>query len=109
MRTLGGSHALYQEIAYRNGLADAMDGAIDAIDIDVIFCFVQTEPPFGVYSCRMAGDFRQIAYLRWERAKKLWAEMLETDGWHNPRGVQLLSAPGWMLNQELLEEAMQDE
>lgn len=99
-RMLSSGHTLLQDAAYREAVADA---------IELDFLFVQTEPPYSVYWTTMAGDLRQVSEIRWMRAQREWARLLETDGWHEPLGRQVTHAPGWLLNHEMLEEAMGDD
>ena len=61
----------------------------------------------------MAGDFRELSGMRWNRAIESWHKCLESgvdrDSWPGPtEGIGLVTAPGWMLANEITEEAMID-
>ena len=106
------SHALLQDAAYRSAVCDGDD--IDPERIEVVFAFVQTREPFSVTPVTLAGDFRELSHLRWRRAIEEWHKCLSkgTEREHWPdvtEGITPVSAPGWMISQEIELEAMRDE
>ena len=102
------SHALLQGVAYPNALV-ALDD-IDADEIEMTFVFAQTRPPWSVTPVRLGGDFLELAHLRWRRAIHLWRECLDLDEWPDvTAGVEVISAPGWMIAEEIELEVLRDE
>jgi len=111
-RLIAGSHALLQDPAYRNA-RHARDG-IDPERIEVVFAFTQTEEPHAITPVTLAGDFRELARMRWRRAIETWHHCLSqgTDRKFWPGPVEVvtpISAPGWMISHEIELEAMRDE
>jgi len=98
------SHSLLQDPAYRNALAAMNDD--DPERIEVVFAFFQTREPHSITPVTLAGDFRELARMRWRRAIHLWHACLSkgTDRkyWPGPvEAITPISAPGWMLAQEI--------
>ena len=105
------SHALLQDAAYRSAIAALHD--VDLERIQMRFVFVQTQEPYAVTPLSMSGEFRELSLLRWQRAIDDWAKYLAlgTDRKHWPGPVEegetgTIHPPGWMMAQELEEEAM---
>lgn len=63
-----------------------------------VHLFVELEPPFGVYPCRLDGVLREYGERRWGRAVETWAKCLATNEWpgYSP-GIEWLAAPSWLL------------
>lgn len=104
------SHSLLQDAAYRGAISSIRN--IDLERCEMSYIFVQTEEPFAITPVEMSGEFREISYLRWQRALDLWAECMDggTDRKHWPgpcRGLETIHPPGWALAQELEWEAQQ--
>jgi len=112
IQLISSSHALLQDAAYKSAL-QAVHG-IEPERNEFIFAFVQTQEPFSVTPVTLGGDFRELSALRWQRAVDRWSACLSkgTDRkyWPGPvDAVTPISAPGWMMSQEIELEAMSDE
>ena len=108
VRHLSDSHSLLQEPAYRRGAEAVYE--IPAHEWEVLYLFVQMEPPFSILPGTLAGDFREMAEIRWMRGITEFAERLwrgtERKYWEPSTEPQVLTAPGWLLARELEIEAM---
>ncbi len=103
------STAILQDSAYRSAVCSESEAEPE--DMDMVFSFVQTQPPFSVTPVRMSGTFREVSHLRWRRAIELWHSCLSkgTEREHWPdvtTGISVVDAPGWMLAQEIEFEAL---
>jgi hypothetical protein len=74
---------------------------------DFVFLFCETEPPYEVVPARLDGALREIGKRRWEKAVRLWRQLLAEGSWPWPGyvdGAVILAAPAWVMSQELPEE-----
>ncbi len=108
---IANSNAILQDPAYRNAVASFRQGPGV---LPVIFAFVQTREPFAVTAVTLGGDFIELAHLKWRRAIETWHKCLAagTDRKHWPgpvSGITPISAPAWMIGQEIELEVLRDE
>ncbi len=110
-RLIQGSHALLQDAAYRSAIA-TIHGE-DRERCKMRFVFIQTQEPYTVTPVKLSGEFRELSFLRWQRAIDDWAKYLgkgrDRKHWPGPveRGVTATIHPdGWALAQELELEAL---
>ena len=77
--------------------------------IDFIFIFCELEPPFSVYVARPDGMFWASGDFKWNKAKRIWKECLETNNWPEYQTeIGWISAPMWSLK-ELMEQGLEVE
>lgn len=70
--------------------------------IDMVFLFMEIEPPFAVTPTRPSPAFVEIGRQRWDRAILLWEKCLKTNRWpeYCSRAIDVEPQP-WVLNQEI--------
>ena len=100
------SHSLLQDAAYRSAIA-TIHGE-DRERCEMRFIFVQTEEPYTDTPVKLSGEFRELSYLRWQRAIDTWAKCLgkgvERKHWPGPVApgcTDTIHPDGWMLAREL--------
>lgn len=74
---------------------------------DFVFLFCETEAPYEVVPARLDGVLREIGKHRWQKAVRLWRQLLDEGSFPWPGycdGAITLSAPAWVVAQELPEE-----
>lgn len=106
---LARSHGLLQDRAYRGGVAQLMNVAIE--EVDMVYLGVQMVPPYATCPARMKASFRECSEIRWQQAIDDWASFSESGEWSVRYGMEPaeMDAPGWLLNKALADEAMLDE
>lgn len=75
--------------------------------VDMVFLFCEADAPYEVVPARLDGALREIGMRRWTKAVRLWETLLESKSWPWPGyadGAVTLSAPAWVMAQELPEE-----
>ncbi len=71
--------------------------------IDMVFVFLELEPPYAVVPRRPSGVLRERGERRWQRAVALWDHCLRTNRWPGyASGIVELEAPIWVLKEEEL-------
>lgn len=71
-------------------------------DIDMVFLFMEFEPPFAITDVRPSPAFQEIGRQRWERAVLLWERCLRTNTWPEYCDRPLDIEPQvWVMNQEI--------
>ena len=70
--------------------------------VDMVFLFMEFEPPFAITDVRPSPAFQDIGRQRWERAILLWERCLRTNSWpeYCTSPVDLEPQP-WVMNQEI--------
>lgn len=67
--------------------------------IDMLFVFMEVEPPFAVRVTRPSGVMADIGLRQWERAVFLWEQCLRTNRWPGyGGGIAQLDPPFWYVN-----------
>ena len=104
-------HSLLQDAAYRSAIS-----AIHLEDLERVkmrYVFVMTQEPYVVTPVEMSGEYKEISRIRWQRAIDIWAACLAngTNRKHWPGAVEAgtiatVHPPGWMMSQEMEEEAL---
>lgn len=88
-----------QHAAYTSATAKLLGG--DA-PVDMIFLFMEIEPPYAVLPVRLTPMLRNLGHSRWSRAVHIWEECLATNTWPAyATGVTEIDAPAWALNEEM--------
>lgn len=97
-----GKHAVeygydIQDAAYRRALAKLrpeLEGRIQ-----MLYLFVEVDPPYAVYPGPLDGELRELGQQRWERAVYVWERCLRTNRWpaYTDRITPII-APGWAMN-----------
>lgn len=92
-----------QAHAYRKAVHTVLgvnDGALP-----FVFLFVEKDPPFVARAVVLSGAMEKLGQLKWDRARKLWKQALETGEWPvYSRGVSVIDAPPWAISQEVASE-----
>ena len=71
--------------------------------VDVVFIYVETEPPHCVTAARPDGVMRELGLSKWRRAVELWARCLAENSWPGyATEIVPLEAPPWALSGEML-------
>lgn len=71
-----------------------------------LFLFCEKFDPFAVSKIELAGTFRQLGRLKWEKAKSVWRECMATGVWPGyPAFAMSAEASGWQIN-KAIEEGM---
>jgi hypothetical protein len=94
-----------QQAAYTRAYEQLMPDALGRSDF--VFLFAEIEPPYEVVPARLDGALREIGLRRWQKAVRLWQQLLAEGSWPWPGyadGAVTLSAPAWVISQELPEE-----
>lgn len=67
--------------------------------IDMLFIFMEVEPPYAVRVTRPSGVMADIGLRQWERAVLLWEQCLRTNRWPGyGGGIAQLDAPHWYVS-----------
>lgn len=67
--------------------------------VEVVFLFVELEPPYAVLPARLDGRLRAYGERRWITACEAWGQALRTDYWPaytDDSAPVYLEAPGWL-------------
>jgi exodeoxyribonuclease VIII len=93
-----------QHAAYTRAMAALQAQAPEQMPIDMVYLFVETEPPYAVLPARPSALMREIGEQRWLRAVRVWEECLRTNTWPGyTREVAVLEAPAYLLTDEMME------
>lgn len=68
-----------QDAAYRSAAAQLLPDM--AGRIDMVFLFMEMEPPYAVTPIRASGMMRQLGEMKWQRAVAIWERCLRTNRW----------------------------
>lgn len=91
-----------QKTAYTRAYEQLMPEALGRSDFVFLFC--ETEPPYEVVAARLDGYHEEIGKRRWERALKLWNQLLTEGSFPWPGyadGAITLMPPQYVIAQEL--------
>jgi hypothetical protein len=70
--------------------------------VEMVFLFVELDPPYVVVPAKPAGLLREFGLKRWDRAVKLWERCLRTNSWPGyVTETAMLEPPAWMVADEL--------
>jgi hypothetical protein len=79
--------------------------AVTGEDRDFVFIFQEKPDPNEVTLIRLSGSFRDVGQTRAARARRIWAECVNTNNWPGyPAGVHEVDAPAWLIEREFQEE-----
>lgn len=95
-----------QKVAYTRAYEQLIPEALGRSDFVFLFC--EIEPPYEVVAARLDGYHEEIGKRRWEKALRLWDQLLTEGSYPWPGyadGAITLMPPQWVINQELGEEA----
>jgi hypothetical protein len=75
--------------------------------LEMLFLFVEVDPPYAIYPGPLDGELRELGRQRWERAVTLWEHCLRTNKWpaYTDR-ISPIIAPGWAMTR-WMEKAQQ--
>lgn len=89
-----------QHAAYTSALAKLcpeLEGRID-----MLFLFVEVEPPYSVLPARPDGAMRELGSMKWHRAVHTWEQCLLNNKWPGyASDVVSLAPPAWAINDEM--------
>lgn len=72
---------------------------------DILFLFVEADPPYPIVPARLDGAFKTLGERRWLRAVQLWEKCLAENRWPSyTDSIATLEAPAWMLTQEEMDD-----
>lgn len=87
-----------QRAAYTSGIAKVHVDLAGRLDFVVVF--VEIEPPYAVFPCRLDAVFAARGEQLWQRAVNLWALCMRDDRWPSYTDtIATLDAPGWLVAQ----------
>lgn len=87
-----------QGAAYTSGIAKLYDDFAGRLDF--VLVFVEIEPPYAVYPCRLDSVFAARGEQLWRRAVNLWALCTRDKRWPSYTDtIATLDAPGWLVAQ----------
>lgn len=89
-----------QDAAYRSAAAKLLPDL--AGRIDMVFLFMEIEPPYAVTPIRASGMMRQLGEMKWQRAVSIWERCLLNNRW--PMYVDRVTEvdpPAWAVTQEM--------
>lgn len=70
--------------------------------VEMLFLFVELEPPYVVVPAKPSGLLREFGTKRWERAVRLWERCLRDNSWPGyVTETAILEPPAWMVAEEL--------
>ena len=75
--------------------------------VDFVFLCCEIEAPYEVVPGRLSGIYREIGKRRWERALRLWRQLLKDGSYPWPGysdGAVVFDAPAYVISRELPEE-----
>jgi hypothetical protein len=94
-----------QDTAYRRALAAYLrehGQAVDPIDVDMVFLFMEEKPPYAITPVRLSPAFLEIGRQRWERAIFAWERCLATNRWPDyADGIVGIEPQPWVLQREI--------
>lgn len=65
--------------------------------VSMTFLFAEIEPPYSVVPVELDDDFREIGFMRWERAVNAWRQCLADGRWPGyTNGPVMISPPRWV-------------
>jgi len=64
-----------------------------------LFIFAEVEPPYAIHLIEPSGSMRALGKAKWDRAKRVWAECLESNQWPGYRFSTSVDAMPWELAQ----------
>lgn len=89
-----------QHAAYTSALAKLrpdLEGRIE-----MVFLFMEIEPPYSILPARPDGTMRELGSMKWNRAVALWERCLLNNRWPGyADSVVSLPAPAWALTEEI--------
>jgi len=90
-----------QHAAYRSAMQKFRPD-LGEHQIDMVFLFMEFEPPYAVTPVRPSPAFQEIGRQRWDRAVLLWERCLRTNSWpeYCTDSIDLEPQP-WVMNQEI--------
>lgn len=80
----------------------AMEKYRSDLRVDMVYLFMEFEPPYAITDVRPSPAFQDIGRQRWDRAILLWERCLRTNSWpeYCTSPVDLEPQP-WVMNQEI--------
>lgn len=74
--------------------------------VDMLFIFVEVDPPFALRVCPLAGSMKALGAAKWARAVDLWARFMQEYGKEKPWPAYLddgqpAECPAWAMTAEL--------
>jgi len=85
-----------QDAAYRSAVGAVVPEACGRIEL--VFVFVELEPPYEVRADPLNGMFRHIGRSKWDHACRVWARCLATKNWPGYSGrITDIEPPPWAL------------
>jgi hypothetical protein len=89
-----------QHAAYTSAVAKLMPELEGRIEM--LFLFVEVEPPYSVLPARPDGSLRELGAMKWSRALHTWEQCLINNRWPGyADSVVSLPAPAWALTEEM--------
>jgi len=89
-----------QHAAYKRALArlrPEFEGRVD-----MLFVFVEIQPPCDIVIARPDGQLSELGAMRWGRAVEVWERCLSRDHWPGYAETPVrLEAPPWVIAQEM--------
>ena len=87
-----------QRAAYTSGMAKLHTELAGRLDF--VLVFVELEPPYAVYPCRLDAVFAARGEQLWQQAVNLWAMCMRDNRWPSyTNTIATLDAPGWLVAQ----------
>lgn len=69
--------------------------------VDMVFLFMEVEPPYAILPGRCDGILREIGENRWSRAVHVWERCLLQNRWPScAQDIVQLTAPPWAMRQD---------
>jgi hypothetical protein len=80
--------------------------------IEMIFVFIETDPPHAIRLMPVAGSMKTSGIWRWEKARQIWKGCLEVYGTDKPwpsygDDNEPAECPQWALNAQITEEMVE--
>ncbi len=70
--------------------------------IEMVFLFMEMEPPYSIVPAQPDGTMRELGWMKWNRAVNVWERCLLNNHWPGyTDSVVSLSAPPWALTEEM--------
>jgi hypothetical protein len=70
--------------------------------IDMVFLFMELDPPYAILPVRPGGMMRELGQMRWSRAVRLWERCLNSNTWPGyAESIVSLDPPAYALNDEI--------
>ena len=70
--------------------------------VEMVFLFVELEPPYVVVPAKPSGLLREFGLKRWDRAVRLWERCLRTKEWPGyVTETAILDPPAYVMTEEL--------